>query len=111
MGRYPLLLFAVRALLVLALRDPTRGPDPAGPGGPAADDVEFETLARHVAAGEGFINKNGAHTPSRASGWPTLLAGVSAWLGTHTLIVYALICLPVLMLYACAGLARPEKRT
>jgi 4-amino-4-deoxy-L-arabinose transferase-like glycosyltransferase len=97
MGRYLLTLFVasvvLRAALVLALRDPMLGPDPSGPGGPTADDVEFDSLARHVAAGEGYVNREGRHTSFRAPGWPFFLAALYAMGGDYPPVVYAVNCL------------------
>jgi hypothetical protein len=79
--------FAVRAALVVLLRDPFTGPA----GGPTDDDVEFDALARNVASGLGFVN-HGRPTSFRAPGWPWLLAGVFATVGVRPAAVYALNC-------------------
>jgi 4-amino-4-deoxy-L-arabinose transferase-like glycosyltransferase len=79
---------AVRIALVLLLRDPLVGPT----AGPSADDVEFDAIARNLADGVGFVN-HGRPTSFRAPGWPWLLAGVYATLGTWPPFVYLLNCL------------------
>lgn len=79
---------AVRIALVLLLRDPFVGPT----AGPTADDVEFDAIARNVADGVGFVN-HGRPTSFRAPGWPWLLAGVYATIGTWPPFVYLLNCL------------------
>lgn len=81
--------FAVRAALVLALRDVHVGPC----GICSADDVEFNNLALRVSRGEGYVNDQGLPTSFRAPGWPLFLAGIYRLAGVHVPRVYLVLCL------------------
>lgn len=81
--------FAVRAALVLALRDVHAGPC----GICSADDVEFNNLALRLSRGEGYVNDQGLPTSFRAPGWPLFLAGIYRLAGVHVPLVYGVLCL------------------
>jgi len=81
--------FAVRAALVLALRDIHAGPS----GIASADDVEFNQLALRVSQGEGYVNDQGLPTSFRAPGWPLFLAGIYRLAGPCVPLVYLVLCL------------------
>jgi 4-amino-4-deoxy-L-arabinose transferase-like glycosyltransferase len=87
--------FLLRLAAVLALRDLHEGP--VGPA--SADDVQFHTLARHVAAGAGYSNAAGRPTSFRAPGWPLFLAGLYRLAGPAPALVYGVNC--VLGALAC----------
>jgi 4-amino-4-deoxy-L-arabinose transferase-like glycosyltransferase len=98
-SRFVLLLFvlafALRAALVLALRDVHTGPQ----GIASADDVEFNNLALRVSQGEGYVGDQGQPTSFRAPGWPLFLAGIYSLAGPCVPLVYAVLCL--LGAFAC----------
>ncbi len=91
-SRFVLLLFvlafALRAALVLTLRDVCTGPQ----GIASADDVEFNNLALRVSQGEGYVGDQGQPTSFRAPGWPLFLAGIYRLAGPCVPLVYAVLC-------------------
>jgi 4-amino-4-deoxy-L-arabinose transferase-like glycosyltransferase len=86
------LIFAAALLLRLgaavALRDIHAGPSPSF----GADPVEFDQLARHLAAGDGYVNESGTPTAFRAPGFPLFLALLYRVVGPHYPIVYVTLC-------------------
>jgi 4-amino-4-deoxy-L-arabinose transferase-like glycosyltransferase len=80
--------FLLRLATVLALRDLGQGP--VGPS--SADDVQFNTLALHVAAGQGYTDAAGRATSFRAPGWPLFLAGLYSLAGPQPWVVYLANC-------------------
>jgi 4-amino-4-deoxy-L-arabinose transferase-like glycosyltransferase len=83
-----LVALAIRVGAVVVLRDMHAGPSPQF----GADPVEFDALAHHLAAGDGYVNDRGAATAFRAPGFPLFLAGIYTAFGTHYPLVYVLLC-------------------
>lgn len=81
--------FAVRLGTVLALRDVRVGPQ----GIACADDVEFNTIAVHLAEGKGFTNAAGLPTAMRAPGFPAFLAALYRVTGEQPVVAYLTFCL------------------
>ncbi len=79
---------AIRIGAVVVLRNYHAGPSPAF----GADPVEFDSLARHLAAGEGYVNEAGRPTSFRAPGFPIFLAGFYSLFGTIYPLVYLTLC-------------------
>ncbi len=75
---------ALRIGATVALRDLNAGPSPAF----GADPVEFDSLARHVSRGEGYVNEAGRPTAFRAPGFPLFLSGLYRLVGPNYPIVY-----------------------
>lgn len=81
--------FAIRAAVVLALRDIHTGPH----GISSADDVEFNNLALRVSEGKGYVGDQGQLTSFRAPGWPLFLAALYWIAGPCVPLVYAILCM------------------
>jgi 4-amino-4-deoxy-L-arabinose transferase-like glycosyltransferase len=81
--------FAVRLGTVVALRDVRVGPQ----GIACADDVEFNTIAAHLAAGKGYTNAAGLPTSMRAPGFPVFLAALYSVVGERPPVAYLTFCL------------------
>ncbi len=93
MRRTALLLFLsgflIRAVFVLLVRDVHAMPV----GLSSADDIEFNTLAQHLARGEGYTNRDSRLTSFRAPGWPFFLAGLYTLFGERPEAVYLTNCI------------------
>jgi 4-amino-4-deoxy-L-arabinose transferase-like glycosyltransferase len=76
----------LRLCAVFVLRDPAARPDESACG---ADCVEFESLARQVAHGNGYSTESGRPTAFRAPGFPLLVAGVYMLAGFRPEAAYA----------------------
>ncbi|HTU22586.1 MAG TPA: glycosyltransferase family 39 protein [Gemmataceae bacterium] len=81
--------FAIRAAVVMALRDIHIGPH----GIASADDVEFNNLALRVSQGKGYVGDQGQFTSFRAPGWPFVLAGLYWLAGPCVPLIYGVLCL------------------
>jgi 4-amino-4-deoxy-L-arabinose transferase-like glycosyltransferase len=100
------LFFAALVLRLCAafvLRDPDARPDSSSCG---ADCVEFESLARQVAQGNGYSTESGQPTAFRAPGFPLLVAGIYSLAGFRPWVAYVAFAviggLAVVLTWLCA---------
>jgi 4-amino-4-deoxy-L-arabinose transferase-like glycosyltransferase len=88
--RFGALLFVAALLLRLgaafALREPEERPDVNTCG---ADCVEFESLGRQLALGNGYASEKGRPTAFRAPGFPLVVAGIYTLAGFKPWAAYA----------------------
>lgn len=81
------LAVVVRWAATVAVRDVHRGPQRQ------IDWVEFNILARHLAAGQGYTLADGNPTSYRAPGFPLVLAAVYVAFGAHYPVAYLSFCI------------------
>jgi 4-amino-4-deoxy-L-arabinose transferase-like glycosyltransferase len=100
------LFFAALVLRLCAafvLREPDARPDSSSCG---ADCVEFESLARQVAQGNGYSTESGQPTAFRAPGFPLLVAGIYSLAGFRPWVAYVAFAviggLAVVLTWLCA---------
>jgi 4-amino-4-deoxy-L-arabinose transferase-like glycosyltransferase len=93
----------LRLCAAFVLREPDARPDSNSCG---ADCVEFESLARQVAQGNGYSTDSGRPTAFRAPGFPLLVAGIYTLAGFRPWVAYVAFAviggLAVVLTWLCA---------